>query len=101
MKCTTVGKKPKICATSVIFEPLPKVNNRPIGETSPNLVTLLAFNAFTVQLQQHSRRGHTQVKAERVLGKFVDTIWNAALYRECSSYLVRHSLARIGWPSYG
>jgi hypothetical protein len=29
--------KPKICATSVIKN-LPKDNNRPIGETSPNLV---------------------------------------------------------------
>jgi hypothetical protein len=31
---------PKICATSLIFKPLPKVKNRPIGENSPNLVTL-------------------------------------------------------------
>jgi hypothetical protein len=29
-----------ICATSVIFIKLPKENNRPIGENSPNLVTL-------------------------------------------------------------
>jgi hypothetical protein len=28
-------------ATSVIFKKLPKVNNRPLGENSPNLVTLL------------------------------------------------------------
>jgi hypothetical protein len=31
----------KICTTSVILKPLPKVNNRPIGENSPKLVTLL------------------------------------------------------------
>jgi hypothetical protein len=30
----------KICSTSVIFKKLPKVNDRPIGENSPNLVTL-------------------------------------------------------------
>jgi hypothetical protein len=30
----------KIWATSVIFKKTPKVNNRPIGENSPNLVTL-------------------------------------------------------------
>jgi hypothetical protein len=27
-------------ATSVIFKKLPKVNNRPMGENSPHLVTL-------------------------------------------------------------
>jgi hypothetical protein len=27
-------------ATSVIFGKLPKVNNRPLGENSPNLITL-------------------------------------------------------------
>jgi hypothetical protein len=30
----------EICATSVIFKKLPKVNNRPMSENSPNLVTL-------------------------------------------------------------
>jgi hypothetical protein len=30
----------QMCTTSVIFRPLPKVNNRPWGENSPNLVTL-------------------------------------------------------------
>jgi hypothetical protein len=29
-------------ATFVIFTKLPKVNNRPIGEKSPNLVSLLS-----------------------------------------------------------
>jgi hypothetical protein len=28
-------------ANSIIFTKLPKVNNRPLGETSPNLVTLM------------------------------------------------------------
>jgi hypothetical protein len=33
-----VGKNcPKICSTSVIYERLPKVNNCPTGENSPNL----------------------------------------------------------------
>jgi hypothetical protein len=32
----------KFWATSVIFKKLLKVNNHPIGENSPNLVTLLA-----------------------------------------------------------
>jgi hypothetical protein len=32
----------KFCATSVIFKILPKVSKRPIGEKSPNLVTLLS-----------------------------------------------------------
>jgi hypothetical protein len=31
---------PLICASSVIFLKLPKVNDRPMGENSPNLVTL-------------------------------------------------------------
>jgi hypothetical protein len=29
-----------MCATSVIFKPMPKVNNRPLGENLPNQVTL-------------------------------------------------------------
>jgi hypothetical protein len=33
-------RSPKIRATSVIIKKLPKVNNHPIGENSPNLVTL-------------------------------------------------------------
>jgi hypothetical protein len=32
----------KIWATFVFFQKLPKVNNRPLGENSPNLVTLHA-----------------------------------------------------------
>jgi hypothetical protein len=43
---------PKMWVTSVIFKKLPKVNNYPLGENSPNLVTLpglksqaLCFNA--------------------------------------------------------
>jgi hypothetical protein len=30
---------PKYCAPSAIYQKLPKVNNRPIGENSPNLFT--------------------------------------------------------------
>jgi hypothetical protein len=33
-------KYPQNVATFVIFKKLPKVNNRPLGENSPNLVTL-------------------------------------------------------------
>jgi hypothetical protein len=33
---------PNIKATSVFFKELPKVNNRPMGENSPNLVTLIS-----------------------------------------------------------
>jgi uncharacterized membrane protein YoaK (UPF0700 family) len=32
---------PKIVCTSAIFQKLTKVNNRPIGEKSPNLVIML------------------------------------------------------------
>jgi hypothetical protein len=32
-----------MCATFVIFEKLRKENNSPIGENSPNLVTLFAI----------------------------------------------------------
>jgi hypothetical protein len=32
---------PKLWATSVIFEKLPKDNNRPLGENSPTVATLL------------------------------------------------------------
>jgi hypothetical protein len=37
-----VNSSPIICAVSVIFTKLPKVNSRPTGENSPNLVTLVA-----------------------------------------------------------
>jgi hypothetical protein len=33
----------KLWATSVILKILPKVNNRPLGETSPHLVTLVTY----------------------------------------------------------
>jgi hypothetical protein len=39
-----VGKSgPTIWASFVIFKKLPKVNTHPIGEKSPNLVTLLSI----------------------------------------------------------
>jgi hypothetical protein len=43
--CTTftIEKRSlKICAISVIFITLAKVNNDPLGQNSPNLVTLVA-----------------------------------------------------------
>jgi hypothetical protein len=44
-KCLTYtfpGEKssPKIWATSIFIKKLPKINNHPMGENSPNLVTL-------------------------------------------------------------
>jgi hypothetical protein len=40
MTFTAVKSSPKILFTFVIYYKLPKVNNNPIGENSPNLVTL-------------------------------------------------------------
>jgi hypothetical protein len=38
----TVAKScPKICASSAIFRPLPKVNNQPIGETCQSGVNVM------------------------------------------------------------
>jgi hypothetical protein len=39
---------PKIQATSVISEQLPKANNYPMGKNSPNLVTLFADKKMSV-----------------------------------------------------
>jgi hypothetical protein len=36
----------KISTASVIFEKLPKVNNRPMGKKSPNLVALVPTRRF-------------------------------------------------------
>jgi hypothetical protein len=36
-----------MCTTSVIIKLLPKENNRPLGENSPNLVTLDLNEAST------------------------------------------------------
>jgi hypothetical protein len=38
---TVEKSSPSIWAISVIFKKLPKVNNHPIGDNSPNPVTLL------------------------------------------------------------
>jgi hypothetical protein len=40
--CTVVNSSLIIRAISFIFTKLPKVNSRPIGEKSPNLVTLIS-----------------------------------------------------------
>jgi hypothetical protein len=37
-----MGKVSKNCAISAIYQKLPKMNNRPIGENSPSLVNLFA-----------------------------------------------------------
>jgi hypothetical protein len=31
---------------SVIFQKMPKANNRPLGENSPNLITLVEFKLY-------------------------------------------------------
>jgi hypothetical protein len=38
---------PVICASSLIFTKLPKVNSHPIGKNSPNLVTLIHSQCIT------------------------------------------------------
>jgi hypothetical protein len=38
---TAEKNQPKVWATYVNFKNLPKINNHPLGENSPNLVTLL------------------------------------------------------------
>jgi hypothetical protein len=46
-QCITFSEessRPKFLATALIFEKLPKENYRPIGENSPNLVTLLGID---------------------------------------------------------
>jgi hypothetical protein len=35
----------RICATYVVFKTLPKGNNPPIGENSPNMATLISHVA--------------------------------------------------------
>jgi hypothetical protein len=37
---TVEKSSPEMCASSGSFKPMPKVNNYPLGENSPNLVTL-------------------------------------------------------------
>jgi hypothetical protein len=42
-----------MCAASVFFTKLPKVNSHPIGENSPNLVTLLTTTYFILSMHKH------------------------------------------------
>jgi hypothetical protein len=39
---------PSMWDTCAIFKPMPKVNNRPIVENSPNLVTLISVPLATI-----------------------------------------------------
>jgi hypothetical protein len=66
--------KPKCSATSVIFIKLPKVNNRPIGENSPNLVTLnITFdNDDTFRHVRAQLVGGDDLVLPRVAGLSVD-----------------------------
>jgi hypothetical protein len=45
----------------VIFEKLSKVNNRPLGENSPNLVTLVCTQAATVFTKCDEKLMHVEV----------------------------------------
>jgi hypothetical protein len=46
---------PKIRATSALFKKLPKVNNHPTGENSPNPVTLVPLSLSRVDSQNFKR----------------------------------------------
>jgi hypothetical protein len=48
----------QIWATSVIFKKLPKENNRPIGNYSPNLVTLGKEHLVKKSADLHPRQGN-------------------------------------------
>jgi hypothetical protein len=51
-KYITGASSPKILRYFSNFQKLPKVNNRPMGENSPNLVTLLATTIATTSASQ-------------------------------------------------
>jgi hypothetical protein len=54
-----VEKMPKNLATSVLKKKLPKENNQPIGENSPNLVTLRgSLLDCDSQLQRRRQQQH-------------------------------------------
>jgi hypothetical protein len=44
-----------ICAISVFLQNIPKVNSRPIGEISPNLVTLVRVERFFLVQRTETR----------------------------------------------
>jgi hypothetical protein len=50
-----VKSSPQIRATSLLFQKIAKVNNRPLGENSPNLVTLIG-STKSANLQQFNRK---------------------------------------------
>jgi hypothetical protein len=60
---TVEKSSPIICATSVIFTKLPKVNSHPIGENSPNHVTLVDTKTFEIAVAREGMlpRRHIQV----------------------------------------
>jgi hypothetical protein len=67
-----------MCATSVIFKPMPKVNNHPLGENSPNLVTLFAAECScagkTKTLTQNKNMNMLVTESACLIGFFfVDT----------------------------
>jgi hypothetical protein len=88
---TVVNSSPQVCATSVILNNLPKVKNHPIGEKSPDLVTLLRCPFQTVAYQPghalaiaQSKRGcqmaYFQTKNSN-LGKFYMVLqWKMLAY---------------------
>jgi hypothetical protein len=54
-------------ATSVMFKELPKVNNHPIGQNSPNQVTLIAGRFHSTNTEKFSAN---TISAKRILRAF-------------------------------
>jgi hypothetical protein len=86
---------PKICATSVIFKRMAKVNNRPSGENSPNLVTLLARLKIFIGVRfrftffRNGRRKKMDFRALRVLCSYAaKMILLGGLYVKCRINIV-------------
>jgi hypothetical protein len=61
---------PKICATSVILKTLPIVNNPPIGENSPNQVTLTGGSSKCL-IVDNNKYVATLVKFNRFLKRLL------------------------------
>jgi hypothetical protein len=52
-------RNPKVSATSVIFKKISKVNNHPMGENSPNLVTLVAGKRTEIRIMRMKEKKAT------------------------------------------
>jgi hypothetical protein len=67
---------PKFLPTFVIFKKVPKVNNRPIGEISPNLVTLVVG-------------GVTRYACENIAQNVAEPVF-------CQDYYIAFTVVKIG-----